>query len=152
MKNDLNKNEEIINLKNELSYKNSIIKYLEEMLNNYNYKAGEDSLREEYEKKKKKIKKHMEKNKNDVNKVNNKRKLKLNEQLIIKNEESTEDLKNKEINFEFNISNKIDSTTNKEKILETEDRKNFEPLKKEIENLDEEILEIQTKLKEMLKK
>jgi hypothetical protein len=27
-----------------------------------------------------------------------------------------------------------------------------EPLKKEIENLDEEILEIQTKLKEMLKK
>ena len=40
----------------------------------------------------------------------------------------------------------------KEKIIETEGKRNVEPLKKEIENLDEEILEIQTKLKEMLKK
>ena len=45
----------------------------------------------------------------------------------------------------------------KNKILISEDEyiircKNVEPLKKEIANLDEEILEIQSKLKEMLNK
>ena len=35
---------------------------------------------------------------------------------------------------------------------ETSDKRNVAPLKKEIKYLDEEILEIQSKLKEMLKK
>ena len=153
---EMNKNEEVNSLKNELSYKNSIIKYLEEILYNYNNnKENEDSLRDEYDKNKKKIKKQIEKNKNKVNKTN-KKKLKLNDQLMIKNDESNEDLKEKEIDFEFNnetITNNLnDLILSKEKMKDTEDKKNVEPLKKEIENLDEEILEIQTKLKEMLKK
>ena len=85
--------------------------------------------------------------------------MKLNEQLLIKNEETYDDIKNKEIEFEFNnenLSNNINSNNNilisKEKMKETDDKRNVEPLKKEIENLDEEILEIQSKLKEMLKK
>ena len=85
--------------------------------------------------------------------------MKLNEQLLIKNEETYDDIKNKEIEFEFNnenLSNNLNSTNNilisKEKMKETDDKRNVEPLKKEIENLDEEILEIQSKLKEMLKK
>ena len=41
-------NNDIINLKNELDYKNSIIKYLEEILYNYNNKEKADSLRDEY--------------------------------------------------------------------------------------------------------
>ena len=85
--------------------------------------------------------------------------MKLNEQLLIKNEETYDDIKNKEIEFEFNnenLSNNLNSNNNilicKEKMKETDDKRNVEPLKKEIENLDEEILEIQSKLKEMLKK
>ena len=85
--------------------------------------------------------------------------MKLNEQLLIKNEETYDDIKNKEIKFEFNnenLSNNLNSNNNiliyKEKMKETDDKRNVEPLKKEIENLDEEILEIQSKLKEMLKK
>ena len=80
--------------------------------------------------------------------------MKLNEQLLIKNEETYDDIKNKEIEFEFineNLSNNLNSTNNilisKEKMKETDDKRNVEPLKKEIENLDEEILEIQSKLK-----
>ena len=117
-------------------------------------------------KKIKKIKKFDNKNKNifNNNKINKKR-LKLNEHLLIKNEETYDDIKNKEIEFELeiefefnneNLSNNLNSTNNilisKEKMKETDDKRNVEPLKKEIENLDEEILEIQSKLKEMLKK
>jgi hypothetical protein len=159
LKNELNKNEDINTLKNELAYKNSIIKYLEEILynNKNNNKEIEESLRDDYERNKKKFKKNLEKNKNK-NKANkiNKKKLKLNEHLIIKNEESNEVLKDDEINLEINdnnLSNKLDDLLiSKEKITETEGKRNVEPLKKEIENLDEEILEIQTKLKAMLKK
>ena len=106
-------------------------------------------------KKIKKIKKFDNKNKNifNNNKINKKR-LKLNEQLLIKNEETYDDIKNKEIEFEFineNLSNNLNSNNNilisKEKMKETDDKRNVEPLKKEIENLDEEILEIQYKLK-----
>ena len=67
------------------------------------------------------------------------------------NEES-----NNEIDFEFNNDNLSDDLNdiiiNKEKIRESDDKKRVEPLKKEIDNLDEEIFEIKTKLKEMLKK
>ena len=155
----MNKNEDINALKNELAYKNSIIKYLEEILynNKNNNKEIEESLRDDYERNKKKFKKNLEKNKNK-NKANkiNKKKLKLNEHLIIKNEESNDVLKDDEINLEINdnnLSNKLDDLLiSKEKITETEGKRNVEPLKKEIENLDEEILEIQTKLKAMLKK
>ena len=106
-------------------------------------------------KKIKKIKKFDNKNKNifNNNKINKKR-LKLNEQLLIKNEETYDDIKNKEIEFEFineNLSNNLNSNNNilisEEKMKETDDKRNVDPLKKEIENLDEEILEIQYKLK-----
>jgi len=85
--------------------------------------------------------------------------LKLNEHLLIKNEETYDDIKNKEIEFEFsneNLSNNLNSNNNilmsKEKMKEIDDKRNVDPLKKEIENLGEEMLEIQYKLKEMLKK
>ena len=80
--------------------------------------------------------------------------MKLNEQLLIKKEETYDDIKNKEIELEFsneNLSNNLNSNNNilisKEKMKETDDKRNVDPLKKEIENLDEEILEIQYKLK-----
>ena len=106
-------------------------------------------------KKIKKIKKFDNKNKNifNNNKINKKR-LKLNEHLLIKNEETYDDIKNKEIEFEFNnenLLNNLNSNNNtlisKKKMKETDDKRNVDPLKKEIENLDEEILEIQYKLK-----
>jgi len=85
--------------------------------------------------------------------------LKLNEHLVIKKEETYDDIKNKEIEFEFsneNLSNNLNSNNNilmsKEKMKEIDDKRNVDPLKKEIENLGEEMLEIQYKLKEMLKK
>ena len=63
---------------------------------------------------------------------------------------------NNEIDFEFNNDNLSDDLNdiiiNKEKVRESDDKKRVEPLKKEIDNLDEEIFEIKTKLKEMLKK
>ena len=111
-------------------------------------------------KKIKKIKKFDNKNKNifNNNKINKKR-LKLNEHLLIKNEETYDDIKNKEIEFEFineNLSNNLNSNYNilisKEKMKEIDDKRNVDPLKKEMENLGEEMLEIQYKLKEMLKK
>ena len=51
--NNINQNEEISSLKDEISYKNSIIKYLEDILYNNKNKAIEGSLRDEYEKNKK---------------------------------------------------------------------------------------------------
>ena len=85
--------------------------------------------------------------------------MKLNEHLVIKKEETYDDIKNKEIEFEFsneNLSNNLNSNNNilmsKEKMKETIDKRIVAPLKKEIKYLDEEILEIQYKLKEMLKK
>jgi len=69
----------------------------------------------------------------------NKKKLKSNEQLLIKNEETYDALKNKEIELEFsneNLSNNLNSNNNiiisKEKIKETDDKTNAEPSKKEI--------------------
>ena len=54
--------------------------------------------------------------------------MKLNEQLLIKNEETYDDIKNKEIEFEFNnenLSNNLNSNNNilisKEKMKETDD-------------------------------
>ena len=55
-----------------------------------------------------------------------------------------------------NLSNNLNSNYNilisKEKMKEIDDKRNVDPLKKEMENLGEEMLEIQYKLKEMLKK
>ena len=111
-------------------------------------------------KKIKKIKKFDNKNKNifNNNKID-KKGLKLNEHLLIKNEETYDDIKNKEIEFEFineNLSNNLNSNYNilisKEKMKEIDDKRNVDPLKKEMENLGEEMLEIQYKLKEMLEK
>jgi hypothetical protein len=95
----------------------------------------------------KKIKKFDNKNKNifNNNKINKKR-LKLNEHLLIKNEETYDDIKNKEIEFEFsneNLSNNLNSNNNilisKVKMKEIDDKRNVYPLKKEMENLDEEM-------------
>ena len=75
--------------------------------------------------------------------------MKLNEHLLIKNEETYDDIKNKEIEFEFsneNLSNNLNSNNNiiisKEKMKEIDDKRNVDPLKKEMENLGEEMLEI----------
>ena len=85
-------------------------------------------------KKIKKIKKFDNKNKNifNNNKINKKR-LKLNEQLLIKNEETYDDIKNKEIEFEFineNLSNNLNSNNNilinKEKMKEIDDKRNVD--------------------------
>ena len=55
-----------------------------------------------------------------------------------------------------NLSNNLNSNYNilisKEKMKEIDDKRNVDPLKKEMENLGEEMLEIQCKLKEMLEK
>ena len=41
-------NKDIINLKNELDFKNNIIEYIQEILYNYNNKEKDNSLRDEY--------------------------------------------------------------------------------------------------------
>ena len=195
LRTEINPNEDIQLLKNELSYKNSVIKYLEEILyNNNNKKEGEESLRDEYEKNLKKLKNNSgifdsveikndliinnkknheikkidnkDKNKNNNksntnnNINNNKKKLKINEQLFINNTDSNEDFGNKDINFEYSndnvnqIDNLLVSKESKNDINKI--NKNLEQMtkpqkiKEDIENLDEEILEIQSKLKEML--
>jgi len=76
--------------------------------------------------------------------------LKLNEHLLIKNEETYDYIKNKEIEFEFSNENLLNNLNSNNNILisKEKNKRNVDPLKKEIENLDEEILEIQYKLKE----
>lgn len=211
-KNEINPNEDINLLKNELSYKNSVIKYLEEILCN-NKKDGEGTpgqglgelfSSQEFEKSIKKIKgtsdidyydiiknnlsisqndkinknikeeinenKEMNNNKNNINITNNidnnKRRLKLNDHLLIRNSESNEDFENKEVDFEYsndNLNNQLDNIilpkeNKKEKNIDKKNKNDIKNLtksqkiKNDIENLDEEILEIQTKLKEMLQK
>jgi len=79
--------------------------------------------------------------------------LKLNEHLLIKNEETYDYIKNKEIEFEFSNENLLNNLNSNNNILisKEKNKRNVDPLKKEIENLDEEILEIQYKLKECWK-
>ena len=79
--------------------------------------------------------------------------MKLNEHLLIKNEETYDYIKNKEIEFEFSNENLLNNLNSNNNILicKEKNKRNVEPLKKEIENLDEEILEIQYKLKECWK-
>ena len=84
----------------------------------------------------------------------------INEQLFINNTDSNEDFGNKDINFEYSndnvnqIDNLLVSKESKNDINKI--NKNLEQMtkpqkiKEDIENLDEEILEIQSKLKEML--
>ena len=76
--------------------------------------------------------------------------MKLNEHLLIKNEETYDYIKNKEIEFEFSNENLLNNLNSNNNILisKEKNKRNVDPLKKEIENLDEEILEIQYKLKE----
>ncbi len=81
---------------------------------------------------------------------------------IITNTDSNEDFGNKDINFEYSndnvnqIDNLLVSKESKNDINKI--NKNLEQMtkpqkiKEDIENLDEEILEIQSKLKEMLQK
>ena len=59
--------------------------------------------------------------------------MKLNEHLLIKNEETYDDIKNKEIEFEFsneNLSNNLNSNNNilinKEKMKERDDKRNVD--------------------------
>jgi len=70
--------------------------------------------------------------------------LKLNEHLLIKNEETYDYIKNKEIEFEFSNENLLNNLNSNNNILisKEKNKRNVDPLKKEIENLDEEILEI----------
>ena len=79
--------------------------------------------------------------------------MKLNEHLLIKNEETYDYIKNKEIEFEFSNENLLNNLNSNNNILisKEKNKRNVDPLKKEIENLDEEILEIQYKLKECWK-
>ena len=200
LKNEIDPNSDINILKNELSYKNSVIKYLEQLLYNIQQKEGEDSLREEYEKNLNKMKSSKnnlsvsenifgsqrisegkEKNKNDKNdkndkneknnknknttNINIKKKMKINEQLLVKNTDSNDDIDNKEVDFEY-ISDNVNQFDNlmisKEKKgkkdldidIKNKNNKSLKPqkIKKEIENLDEEILEIQSQLKKLMEK
>ena len=202
-KHEINPNEDINLLKNELSYKNSIIKYLEELLccskkdGEIPQGLGEDLSLDEYEKNinkmkisseidfnkiknsinnneknKEKIKEkelmidHKEKkNNNNIGVNNNQKKLKLNEDLYINNNttESNEDFVNKDIDLEYSNDNmnKMNNIYNHKDNKQENDfninKKNkslakSEKIKNEIEELDVEILEIQTKLKEMLQK
>ena len=90
----------------------------------------------------------------------------MNDHLLIRNSESNEDFENKEVDFEYsndNLNNQLDNIilpkeNKKEKNIDKKNKNDIKNLtksqkiKNDIENLDEEILEIQTKLKEMLQK
>ena len=200
LKNEINPDNDINFLKNELSYKNSIIKYLEQMIYCNSPKEIEDSLREEYEKNIKKIKRNSDisesdlnigdnkmndnkknsdkkdKNKNNINNnnINNNKKLKINEQLLINSNDSNEDFENKNIDLEYsndnvnqidnNLFNSKEYKKEKEKEIDLDKNKNnknnknnkalIQPnkIKKEIEIIDEEIIELQRKFKEMIQK
>ena len=112
-----------------------------------------------------------DKNKNNINNnnINNNKKLKINEQLLINSNDLNEDFENKNIDLEYSNDNvnQIDNNLfnskeyKKEKEIDLDKNKNnknnkalIQPnkIKKEIEIIDEEIIELQRKFKEMIQK
>ena len=130
-------------IKEELNYKNSIIKYLEGLLKKTSINPKlftKKTYKKEYMK-------ESNPNLNDINYYSEDRKSNefgnniLNNQLISSLE--TE-----------NLVNLTEKKTNKIEDIDDEDLKENRPrqIKKEIDNLDQEIFELQSKLKKMLNK
>ena len=145
-------NENINEMKNELNYKNSIIRYLEELLKRTETNPKlytEDTYKEEFQKEN-----------NIQNKYND-----LNYYLEGRNSNESENKKNKYNSYYqkissnekenlMNINNKKEKHKNNKIMLRKEDFKDKKPkkIKKEIDSLDQEIFELQSKLKKMLNK
>ena len=135
--------ENILEIKNELNYKNSIIKYLEGLLKKTTINPKlftEETYKEEYIK-------ESNPNLNDINyyledrKSNEFENNNLNHQLM-------SSLENE------NLINLTEKKNNYIEDIDDEDIKENRPrqIKKEIDNLDQEIFELQSKLKKMLNK
>ena len=146
-----NKNEMLLN---DLNYKNSIIRYLENLLKRTNLNPKlftEETYKEEYQKDKS---------------INNENEDNLNEYLIENNQNDTisdfnKNNNNIKQNLQSNISKnasskkeKLSTNRNEDKLIDDEDIYPFRPnqIKKEIDNLDEEIFRLQSQLKKMLNK
>ena len=146
-----NKNEMLLN---DLNYKNSIIRYLENLLKRTNLNPKlftEETYKEEYQKDKS---------------INNENEDNLNEYLIENNQNDTisdfnKNNNNIKQNLQSNISKnasskkeKLSTNRNEDKLIDDEDIYAFRPnqIKKEIDNLDEEIFRLQSQLKKMLNK
>ena len=148
----INKNEMLVN---DINYKSSIIKYLENLLKRTNLNPKlftEQTYKEEYQKEKTIINENeynlneylMENNQNDSmsdynNNYNN-----------INNQQSIQITQNKNLSMK---KDKISSFENN-KLNENEDISLIRPfqIKKEIDNLDDEIYKLQSKLKKILNK
>ena len=143
IKKESSKEKKILEIKEELNYKNSIIKYLEGLLKKTSINP-KLFTKETY---KKEYMKESNPNLNDINYYSEDRKSNefgnniLNNQLISSLE--TE-----------NLVNLTEKKTNKIEDIDDEDLKENRPrqIKKEIDNLDQEIFELQSKLKKMLNK
>ena len=147
-------NENINKMKNELNYKNSIIRYLEELLKRTETNPKlytEETYKEEFQKE------------NIQNKYND-----MNYYLERKNSNESENGFNKKNKYNthykkfspiekenlMNLNNKKEKHKNNKMMLRKEDFKDKKPkkIKKEIDSLDKEIFELQSKLKKMLNK
>ena len=146
-----NKNEMLLN---DLNYKNSIIRYLENLLKRTNLNPKlftEQTYKEEFQKEKT---------------INNENEYNVNEYLIEKNQNDTisdynnyNNINNQQsiqITQSKNLSMKKDKISSFEnnKINDEEDLQLIRPfqIKKEIDNLDDEIYKLQSKLKKILNK
>ena len=154
-----NKNEMLLN---DLNYKNSVVKYLENLLKRTNLNPKlftEETYKEEYQKDKS---------------INNENDENMNEYLIENNQTISDfnsnnnninnnNINNNNIKQDIQISQSKHSSNRKEKIssnrindklIDEDDINAIRPnqIKKEIDNLDEEIFKLQTQLKKMLNK
>ena len=147
----VNKNEMLVN---DINYKSSIIKYLENLLKRTNLNPKlftEQTYKEEFQKEKT---------------INNENEYNVNEYLIEKNQNDTisdynnynniNNLQSIQITQSKNLSMKKDKISSFEnnKINDEEDLQLIRPfqIKKEIDNLDDEIYKLQSKLKKILNK
>ena len=145
-------NENINEMKNELNYKNSIIRYLEELLKRTETNPKlytEETYKEEFQKENTIQNKYNDMNyylerRNSNESENNKNKYNTNYQKVSSIEK--ENL--------MNLNNKKEKHKNNKMMLRKEDFKDKKPkkIKKEIDSLDKEIFELQSKLKKMLNK
>ena len=145
-------NENINKMKNELNYKNSIIRYLEELLKRTETNPKlytEETYKEEFQKENTIQNKYNDMNyylerRNSNESENNKNKYNTNYQKVSSIEK--ENL--------MNLNNKKEKHKNNKIMLRKEDFKDKKPkkIKKEIDSLDKEIFELQSKLKKMLNK